>query len=157
MSTITLGPARIGDAPAIAHMSRALIEPGLPWNWTPRRVATHMRQRDNMVITARDGRELVGFVMAQFGSETVHMSLLGVSAAHQRQGIGRRLVNWVEESAVVAGLFRVRLEVRASNQSARRFYTAMHYAEAGAVPGYYSGVEDAIKLSRDLRWISCNG
>ena len=57
MSTITLGPARIGDAPAIAHMSRALIEPGLPWNWTPRRVATHMRQRDNMVITARDGRD----------------------------------------------------------------------------------------------------
>lgn len=152
MSTITLGPARIGDAPTIAHMSRTLIEPGLPWNWTPRRVATHMRQRDNMVVTAKDGGQMVGFVMALFGAEIVHLTLLGVSAEHQRRGIGRRLVNWVEESAVTAGLFQVKLEVRATNQQARRFYTSLYYTESGTVPGYYSGIEDAIKLSRDLRF-----
>lgn len=152
MSTITLGPARLGDAPGIANMSRALIEPGLPWNWTPRRVATHMRQRDNLVITAKDGGALVGFVLAQFGAETVHLALLGVSAGHQRQGVGRRLVTWVEETAVAAGLFHVKLEVRATNLSARRFYASLHYTEGGAVPGYYSGIEDAVKLSRDLRF-----
>lgn len=152
MSTITLGPARMGDAPAIAHMSRMLIEPGLPWNWTPRRVAIHMRQSDNLVITAKMGSEMVGFVLAQFGTESVHVALLGVSAGRQRHGIGRQLVNWVEESAVVAGLFQVKLEVRASNQSARRFYASLHYAEAGTVPGYYSGIEDAVKFSRDLRF-----
>jgi ribosomal-protein-alanine N-acetyltransferase len=154
MNTISLGPARIGDAPGIANMSRALIEPGLPWSWTPRRVANHMRQRENLVITAKDGREMVGFVMAQFGAETVHLTLLGVAATHQHRGIGRRLVTWVEESAVIAGLFLVKLEVRASNQSARRFYASLHYTELGATSGYYSGIEDAIRLSRDLRSIS---
>lgn len=147
---ITLGPARMGDAPMIANMSRMLIELGLPWSWTPKRVATHMRQRENMVVTAKDDGELVGFVMAQFGAERVHLTLLGVSAQHQHRGIGRRLVQWVEESAIVAGVFIVTLEVRATNQAARRFYARLGYRELGASPGYYSGVEDAVKLTKNL-------
>lgn len=151
MDTILIGPAKIGDAPAIANMSRTLIEPGLPWTWTPRRVAAHMKQRHSMVVVARSGSALVGFVMAQFGNDNVHLTLLGVAQTHRNAGIGRRLIEWVEESAVVAGLFMVKLEVRAGNQAARRFYARVGYREAGVMTGYYSGVEDAIKLSRDLR------
>lgn len=151
MSAITLGPARIGDAPRIANMSRTLIEPGLPWSWRPARVSAHMREREHLTIVAKEGGVLAGFVLAQFGAETVHLALLGVAEAYRRQGIGRRLVKWVEETAVVAGLFVVRLEVRATNQSARRFYATLGYSESGSAPGYYSGVEDAVKLSRDLR------
>jgi ribosomal protein S18 acetylase RimI-like enzyme len=151
MTMIILGPAKIGDAPGIANLSRIFIEPGLPWRWTPRRVAAHMRQRENLVVTAKDGRELVGFAMAQFYTETVHLTLIGVIGSHQRRGIGRQLLAWVEDSAIVAGLFKIHLEVRCGNQEARRFYAALGYSESGSVPGYYSGIEDAIKLSRDLR------
>jgi ribosomal-protein-alanine N-acetyltransferase len=151
MDTILIGPAKMGDAPAIANMSRTLIEPGLPWTWTPRRVAAHMKQRHSMVVVARSGSELVGFVMAQFGNDDVHLTLLGVAQTHRNAGVGRRLIEWVEESAVVAGLFMVKLEVRARNQAARRFYARVGYRESGVMTGYYSGVEDAIKLSRDLR------
>jgi ribosomal-protein-alanine N-acetyltransferase len=151
MDTITLGPARIGDAPWIATLSRSLIEAGLPWSWTPRRVAAHMRQRESLVVTARSSRELVGFAMAQFGSDSVRLTLLGVDDSHQRKGVGRQLIRWVEESAVVAGLFTMRLEVRASNHSARRFYDALGFRESGSVSKYYSGIEDAIRFARDLR------
>ena len=151
MDTIIIGPARIGDAPGIANMSRNLIEPGLPWTWTPRRVATHMRQRHSMVVVARSGAQLAGFVMAQFGNDDVHLTLLGVAETHRNAGVGRKLVAWVEDSAVVAGLFLVKLEVRARNHAGRRFYAKVGYKESGVVQGYYSGVEDAIKLSRDLR------
>ena len=151
MTTITLGPARIGDAPGIANLSRQFIEPGLPWRWTPPRVAAHMRQRENLVVVAKDGRELVGFAMAQFHTETVHLTLIGVVGSRQRQGLGRQLLAWVEDSAIIAGLFKIHLEVRAGNQEARRFYAVLGYTESGSVPGYYSGVEDAIKFSRDLR------
>jgi ribosomal-protein-alanine N-acetyltransferase len=140
----------MGDAPMIANMSRALIELGLPWSWTPKRVANHMRQRESMVVIAKDDGELVGFVMAQFGTERVHLTLLGVAGEHQRRGIGRRLVRWVEDSAVIAGVFTVNLEVRASNHAARRFYGRLGYREIGESPGYYSGVENAVKLTRDL-------
>jgi ribosomal-protein-alanine N-acetyltransferase len=141
----------MGDAPAIANLSRSVIEPGLPWRWTPRRVAAHMKERENLVVVAKDEGELVGFAMAQFYSETVHITLLGVLADRKRSGIGRQLIQWVEESAKIAGLFRIHLEVRAGNKEARRFYAALGYREGAVVDGYYSGLEDAVRYSRDLR------
>ena len=89
-------------------------------------------------------------MLAQFGTRSVHVALLGVSQAYQRRGLGRQLVNWVEESASVAGLFLMQLEVRANNQQALRFYARLGYRETARTAGYYSGVEDAIRLERDL-------
>jgi ribosomal protein S18 acetylase RimI-like enzyme len=154
MTTITLGPARMGDAPAIAHLSRDLIETDLPWSWTPRRVAGLMRQRESSATLAKDGNRLAGFILAQYGDESVHIALLGVANEYRRQGIGRRLVQWVEDTARVAGLFLVRLEVRAVKRDARFFYASLGYREMDRMEGYYSGIEDAIKLSRDLRAVS---
>ena len=150
MSEIPLRLARLGDAPRIANLSRTLIEDGLPWSWTPRRVANHMRSREHLTVIAANGGELAGFVLAQFGSRGVHVALLGVAPAYQRHGLGKQLIGWVEESASVAGLFLMQLEVRASNQPARRFYASLGYRETNRTTGYYSGVEDAIRLERDL-------
>jgi ribosomal-protein-alanine N-acetyltransferase len=150
MSEIPLRLARLGDAPRIANLSRTLIEDGLPWSWTPRRVANHMRSREHLTVIAADGGELAGFVLAQFGSRAVHVALLGVAPAYQRLGLGKQLIGWVEESAPVAGLFLVQLEVRVGNQQARRFSAKFGYRETNRAAGYYSGVEDAIRLERDL-------
>ena len=76
MSQIALRLARLGDAPRIANLSRILIEAGLPWSWTPRRVANHMRSREHLTVIAPDRGELAGFVLAQFGSRAVHLALL---------------------------------------------------------------------------------
>jgi ribosomal protein S18 acetylase RimI-like enzyme len=150
VSEVALQLARLGDAPAIANMSRTLVEAGLPWSWTPRRVADLMRRRESLAVIAKVHGDLVGFVLAQFGDRAVHVALLAVAEGRRREGIARRLLGWVEESAVVAGLFQVNLEVRAINRSARCFYTALGYVECGRMNGYYSGVEDAIRMSRDL-------
>ena len=150
MSEIALRLARLGDAPRIANLSRTLIEAGLPWSWTPRRVAAHMRSREHLTVIAVEGGELAGFARAQFGNRSVHLALLGVAHEYQRRGLGRQLVSWVEESAAVAGLFLMQLEVRADNQQARRFYTKLGYRETARAAGYYSGVEDALRFERDL-------
>jgi ribosomal protein S18 acetylase RimI-like enzyme len=150
MSELALRLARLGDAPRIANLSRTLIEAGLPWSWTPRRVANHMRSREHLTVIAANGGALAGFVLAHFGNRGVHLALLGVAPEYQRHGLGKQLVSWVEESASVAGLFLMHLEVRAGNQQARRFYAGLGYRETTRSPGYYSGVEDAIRLERDL-------
>src|ERR1044072_4703022 len=129
MSEIAVRLARLGDAPRIANVSRTLIEAGLPWSWTPRRVAAHMRARENLTVIAADGGALAGLVLAQFGTRAVHVALLGVAPEFQRHGLGRQLISWVEQSATVAGLFVMQLEVRAANQQARRFYAKLGYRE----------------------------
>ena len=57
----------------------------------------------------------------------------------------------LEESASVAGIPLVVLEVRATNGGARAFYRRLGYREVGHVTGYYRGLETAIRMARDLR------
>jgi ribosomal-protein-alanine N-acetyltransferase len=148
----TLVPARPVDAIPIALMSRRLIEAGLPsWSWTARRVARHIHDPESVVLIARCTEELMGFAIMGFGEDAAHLNLLAVEPRFRRAGIGRRMVRWLEESALVAGTFEVSLEVRAGNAVARKFYRALGYSEADILPGYYERLEDAVRMTRDLR------
>jgi ribosomal-protein-alanine N-acetyltransferase len=137
----------------MANMSRRLVETGLPWAWTPGRVARHIAHRDCITLTAHVRRRAAGFAIMYFAEDMAHLNLLCVERDSQRLGIGRTLVGWLEQSAVVAGVFDISLEVRASNSAARMFYRALGYREMGQVSGYYNGVEDAIRMSHDLRTV----
>ncbi len=152
MISETFRLARLPDADAIALMSRELIEAGLGgWSWDPRRVTRAIRARDTAVLVVAAQNPLVGFAIMNFGDASAHLSLLAVKSAHQRRGIGRRMMMWLEESALVAGIATINLELRASNSAACDFYRALGFSETAYVPGYYQGVETALRMSRDIR------
>lgn len=148
---LTLKLATPADAAPIAAMSRELIETGLPWSWTPERVARNLRQADTLVLTARDGAPLAGFAVMQFGEERAHLSLLAVRTDCQRQGIARRMLQWLTESALTAGIASIHLELRETNVDARHFYLAQGFAETLRIPGYYRGMETAVRMLREIR------
>ena len=148
---LTLDLARPADAAPIAAMSRELIETGLPWSWTPERVARNLGQRDTLVLTARDGAPLAGFAIMQFGDERAHLSLLAVRTDCRRQGIAQRMLDWLTQSALTAGIASIHLELRETNAGARRFYLKQGFAETLRIPGYYRGVETAVRMLRDIR------
>ena len=148
---LTLRLAAAADAEPIATMSRALIEAGLPWTWTPQRVARNLARPETLVLTARDIERLVGFAIMQFCEERAHLSLLAVRADYQRQGIARRMLDWLTESALTAGIASIHLELREANAGARRFYLAQGFDETVRVPGYYRGVETAVRMRREIR------
>jgi [ribosomal protein S18]-alanine N-acetyltransferase len=139
------------DAPAIAAMSRELIETGLGWSWTPARVARSIGHSDTVVLTARDRTTLAGFAIMIFGLETAHLCLLAVSETHQRQGVGRRLVEWLRKSALTAGIVKIKVEMRVNNTAAHKFYESLGFTKTGVVPGYYCKSEDALRMTMDLR------
>jgi ribosomal protein S18 acetylase RimI-like enzyme len=87
----------------------------------------------------------------EFGEVQAHLSLLAVKPSHHRCGIGRALVHWLEESALTAGITTVTLELRANNYGARAFYRLLGFEEGAYIPGYYRGVETALRMSRDIR------
>lgn len=150
MEVVQIAPARRGDAPRLAAMSRRLVEAGLEPCWTVERIERHRLSADSVVLTARVGGSIGGFAIMQYGDDAAHLNLLAVESHRQRQGLGRQLVGWLEETARVAGTFAIRLELRASNRVARAFYSALGYRQSGWVRGYYQGVEDALRFERDL-------
>jgi ribosomal-protein-alanine N-acetyltransferase len=140
------------DAYEIAVMSRYLIEVGLRgWTWPPDRVAKMIKARDTNVLVAEVRQHVVGFAIMEFGDASAHLSLLAVKPTHQRCGVGRRMMAWLEEAALTAGIGTISLELRSNNFGARTFYRILGYKELSYIPGYYRGVETAVKMARDIR------
>jgi ribosomal-protein-alanine N-acetyltransferase len=146
-----LEPARAREAGLLAVMARELVESGLRPSWDAARIAWHIRHPDSVVLAARAGPAVAGFAMMRYGDDSAHLNLLAVAPSHRRRGIARRLVRWLEETALTAGTFTIRLELRSGNSAARALYASLGYRELGSVPGYYQGVESAIRMERDLR------
>ncbi len=139
------------DAPAIAEMSRRLIETGLGWSWTRQRVEHAIRNTEVQVLTAVYGSEIIGFGIMDCGDETAHLSLFAVRESFQRQGVGQRMFEWLEKSALTAGIALVRLELRVANLDAEAFYRKLGFVETGRTVGYYRGRENALRMTLDLR------
>jgi ribosomal protein S18 acetylase RimI-like enzyme len=146
----TLQLARLADAAAIANMSRVLIEYGFQWRWTSQRVAASIRAPNVNVLVARIDNNIAGFAIMRYGDDVAHLDLLGVAPSYRRAGVGRQLLEWLEKCAVVAGIFTITLEVRVGNSGAHLFYERMGYCKLARLPGYYQGIEDALRMSRNL-------
>jgi len=149
--SITLRLAHPSDAPVIAGLSRDLIETGLGWSWTAERVTRALLDKNTLSIVVLDRGQLMGFAIMYFGPEHGHLSLLAVRPSHQRMGLGRRMMEWLVDSAFAAGLASLHLELRSTNRGGRRFYRALGFTEAAYVPGYYRGRETALRMKRALR------
>ena len=151
----TLGLARAADARQIAEMSRDLVEQGLTWSWTPARVQHFISGPESSVVVARREGQIAAFAIMHFGDEVAHLNLLAVAPDHRRHGLGRQLMSWLTETAIEAGVFRINLEVRTRNESARTFYEGLGFDPLGMVPGYYQGREAALRMSRRLAKNQC--
>jgi ribosomal protein S18 acetylase RimI-like enzyme len=145
-----LNLARASDAREIAEMSRDLIEQGLTWSWTPARVQHFISGSESSVVVARRERRIAAFAIMHFGDEVAHLNLLAVATVHRRQGLGMQLLNWLCTTAVVAGVFRINLELRTHNDAARAFYERYGFEQKGIIEGYYQGREAALRMTKRL-------
>ncbi|MBS0319550.1 MAG: GNAT family N-acetyltransferase [Proteobacteria bacterium] len=148
---LVLEPARRGDAPVLAAMSRDLIEAGLGWEYREDRLARLIASADHVAIVARERRGVAGFAVMQFGDEHAHLVLLAVQPDRQRQGIAVRLAGWLLQSALVAGSASIHVELREANVAARALYERLGFAETMRLDGYYRGRETAVRMIRVLR------
>jgi ribosomal protein S18 acetylase RimI-like enzyme len=140
---VQLQLASARDAEPIALLSRNLIEAGLGWSWTPARVSRAIDTPDANVLVAITRTNVVGFGIMRYHWFSAHLDLLAVTSPHQRRGLGRRLLHWLEEAATTAGAVYVFAEARALRPGALAVYERL--------PGYYGGQEEGVRLAKSLR------
>ena len=87
--------------------------------------------------------------------QEAHLLLFAVSPKQRRSGVGTALIEWLEKTALIAGIETIHLEVRARNNGSRRFYRRLGYEEGDTLRGYYRGVEAAVRIRRRL-WSAIN-
>lgn len=148
--SLVLRAAHPSEAGAIAAMSRLVVEHGLDWRWTPSRVKRSIRDKETMVLVASVDGRLSGFAIMKFRDEESHLFLLAVTPKMQRTGIGGALLTWLEKSCRTAGARHIRVEVRAGNLAARKFYERFGFRFVGQIAGYYDRREAAIIMVKPL-------
>ena len=142
--------ARTSDAVRIGEMSRDLIESGLGWSWTPSRVLRAINEKSTNVVVTVEGHEVIGFAVMRYSEAEARLDLFGVHPTRRRKGAGRRMVKWLEETALVNGNGVVYLEARLRNHGARQFYESLGYKVIQRIPRYYNGIETAVRMAHDL-------
>jgi N-alpha-acetyltransferase 40 len=131
--------------------------------WRPRKKLREMRLPDMRYLLVRKTPEQRPEAFASFmvtyedGYEVVYVYEIHVSAALRGCGLGRRLMDLVEETGREAGLRKVMLTVFDSNEKARAFYRALGYVVDDFSPGPRelrggrTAQPDYVILSKDLR------
>ena len=119
--------------------------------WT-REMAPQNCDPDVAIYVVRAGGDRVsGFCAFWLIVDEAHINNLAVRPPNRGQGLGTLLMRRVLTEARRLGAVRATLEVRASNDGARRFYEAMGFAVTATRPRYYTNpTEDALILWRDL-------
>ena len=154
ISHLAIRTATRADAFAIAALSRAEIEHGLPWTWREPRVRQAIADPDTNVIVVGPPGAVVAFGVMYHGADDAHLLLFAVHRSQQRQGVGSALLRWLEDAARAAGASRVRVEARMDNEAARSFYNEHGYHEVDVVRGMYSARLDGVKLEK---WLGTAG
>lgn len=93
---------------------------------------------------------VAGYIATWIVIDEVHVNNLAVRPGCQRRGLGSALLTHALHAAAQEGAHRATLEVRRSNDGARRLYERFRFRVAGIRKDYYSHpVEDALILWRD--------
>jgi len=93
---------------------------------------------------------IVGFCAFWHVLDELHINNLAVEPAYRRQGVASALLEQVLAEGARRGARRATLEVRQSNDSARRLYQRFGFSTIGIRRGYYSHpIEDALVLCRE--------
>jgi [ribosomal protein S18]-alanine N-acetyltransferase len=100
---------------------------------------------------ARDEQGIVvGFCSFWRVVDELHINNLAVLPAYRHRGIGTSLLVSVLKEGARLGAHRATLEVRRSNDVARRLYEQLGFSTAGVRRAYYTNpVEDALVLWRE--------
>jgi ribosomal-protein-alanine N-acetyltransferase len=95
-------------------------------------------------------RPVVGFCAFWLVVDEIHINNVAILPELRGQGMGTALMHRVFEEARRLGASRATLEVRASNEQARRLYERLGFHVSGTRRGYYTNpVEDALILWRE--------
>ncbi len=117
--------------------------------WTRDMYAWELQNRSvcHIYVVRTPEHRVAGFCAFWLVFDEIHINNVALRPSLRGQGIGTALMQRVFAEARALGAKRATLEVRASNEGARRLYERLGFHVSGSRRNYYSNpVEDALIL-----------
>lgn len=146
---LRIAPMQVDELDAIIAIERQVYE----FPWTPGNFRDSMGAGYECRTLRAGGTEVIGYGVLMRGVDEAHLLNISIAPAHQRRGYGARLLEYFIQSAKHGGFANLYLEVRPSNEPARRLYARRGFTQIGRRRDYYpakAGREDALVLALKL-------
>ncbi len=101
------------------------------------------REDEHKYLLAKDENKVVGYIGIEKILDEVHIINMAVDPDYRQQGIGKRLMQHVLNDEEVFFL-----EVRVSNENAKKIYEKYGFKVINIRKGYYADGEDAFVMRR---------
>jgi ribosomal-protein-alanine N-acetyltransferase len=122
--------------------------------WTRAMYAWELQNRSvcHIYVVRTENHPVVAFCAFWLVVDEIHVNNVAVLPQHRGRGMGTALLQHILEEGRRLGAKRATLEVRASNEGARRLYERLGFSVSATRPNYYTNpVEDALLLSLEIR------
>lgn len=118
--------------------------------WSEKSVASELENPLSLWLVALDGDALAGYVGSQTVCGETDMMNVAVSPDHRRCGVAQELILALVEALKAQESHALTLEVRRSNEPARRLYEKLGFEQVGLRKNYYRNPkEDALILRKE--------
>ena len=134
MNNVSIRRMTLSDVDGVHAIEAATF----PKPWTRQDFVKEMTQNAcarYLVAEVKEG--IVGFAGAWIVLDEAHITNIAVSAAYRGQGIGRALTQGLLQYAANLGVVYTTLEVRRSNEVAKRLYQSLGFEYVGLRKRYY--------------------
>ena len=113
--------------------------------WTKKNIYETFCQQQATIFVAEEEEEIVAYCIVYQVLDEAEIVRIAVKPEMRRKGIGRMLLDYASGVCREKGVCRILLEVRESNEPARRFYDTYGFTEDGIRKNFYQNpVEHAI-------------
>lgn len=138
--------AKNSDIPAILEIERALFSDP----WEEQLFNEAIKDHKDFFVSIEQNK-ITGYIIFEKVLDEGHITNLAVSKEYQRKGLASELINKILDLARQQKIKQVFLEVRESNEAARKLYLKFGFLEIGKRKAYYNKTnENAIILKLDL-------
>ncbi|HLU26651.1 MAG TPA: ribosomal protein S18-alanine N-acetyltransferase [Longimicrobiales bacterium] len=119
--------------------------------WTEATFRELLRRSDAVILGAEAEGRLVGYAVFWVVADQGELGNIAVAPDWRGRGVGKKLLEAVIEQARGRAVRELFLEVRVSNEPARRLYETHGFREVGRRKNYYSvPTEDALVMCKLL-------
>ncbi len=135
------------DVAQIAELEKKVFSDA----WTSTGIYETFCQNQAFVAVAECNEEIVGYCIIYYVMDEGEIARIAVDEKVRRQGVGRGLLDLVCECCKMQNVHRLLLDVRESNEGARRFYEQYGFTVDGVRKNFYDQPkENAVLMSKSI-------